>query len=68
MSSDLDFTQECVFIEESVRKKDEPSVKRGDVASKQQAGMRDLGGFPEVSVSGTTSSPILASASVSHYS
>lgn len=37
---DWDFTQECVFIEEFVRKKDEPSVKRGDVASKQQGGMR----------------------------
>lgn len=37
---DWDFIQECVFIEEFVRKKDEPSVKRGDVASKQQGGMR----------------------------
>lgn len=37
---DWDFTQECVFIDEFVRKKDGPSVKRGDVASKQQGGMR----------------------------
>ena len=49
------------LFEEFVRKKDGPSVKRGDVASKQQGGMRDLGGFPEVNVSGLTGSPFLAS-------